>query len=76
MVVLLKPTSTSQGANYSKSDLGLTDVDCITIKSERRLEEAPFAYKPIQIQPVINAQIDAGMVQEVARLQPLLTFKA
>jgi len=53
--------------------LGLTGVDCITLREERRIEEAPVAYKPIQ--PVIEAQVKAEMVSVVARLRPILTFK-
>jgi tRNA-splicing ligase RtcB len=62
------------GATLSEVELGLTGVDCITPREHRRIEEAPLAYKPIQ--PVISSQVEAGMVQEVARLQPILTFKA
>lgn len=54
--------------------LGLDGVDCITLRDERRVEEAPSAYKPIQ--PVIDAQVAAGTIAVVARLRPLLTFKA
>lgn len=63
-----------QGAFVGNRDLGLTGVDCVTLREERRLEEAPAAYKPIQ--PIIDAQVEAGMVKVVARLQPVLTFKA
>lgn len=63
-----------QGACRDEASLGLTGVDCITLREERRIEEAPAAYKPIQ--PVIDAQVRAGMVKVVARLQPVLTFKA
>ncbi|MDY7020659.1 MAG: RtcB family protein [Cyanobacteriota bacterium] len=62
------------GETLSEVELGLSGVDCITPRVHRRIEEAPLAYKPIQ--PVIMAQVEAGMVQEVARLKPLLTFKA
>lgn len=48
--------------------------ECITLKEERRVEEAPAAYKPIG--PVIRAQVEQGLVQPIAALQPLLTFKA
>jgi tRNA-splicing ligase RtcB len=58
----------------AEADLGLAGVDCIARRPERRVEEAPAAYKPIQ--PVIDAQIAAGVVQPVARMRPLLTFKA
>ncbi|BAY18222.1 hypothetical protein NIES21_40660 [Anabaenopsis circularis NIES-21] len=63
-----------QGASQTESELGLTGVDCITLREERRIEEAPAAYKPIQ--SVIDVQVEAGMVDVVARLSPVLTFKA
>ncbi|VEP11426.1 RNA-splicing ligase RtcB [Hyella patelloides LEGE 07179] len=63
-----------KGACRDELSLGLTGVDCVTLREERRLEEAPAAYKPIQ--PVIDAQVEAGMVKVVARLKPILTFKA
>jgi tRNA-splicing ligase RtcB len=65
---------TRQGADKSEDVLGLTGVDCITLREERRIEEAPAAYKPIQ--PVIDAQVEAQMVGVVALMKPLLTFKA
>ena len=48
--------------------------ECVTLKEERRIEEAPSAYKPIG--PVIQSQVEEGLVSPVARLSPLLTFKA
>jgi len=42
--------------------------------SWRRIEEAPAAYKPIG--PVVASQVEAGIVREVARMAPLMTFKA
>ncbi|MBU1432541.1 RtcB family protein [Myxococcota bacterium] len=54
--------------------LGLEGIDCVTPRQTRLIEEAPAAYKPIQ--PVIESQIEAGVVAPVARLKPLLTFKA
>jgi tRNA-splicing ligase RtcB (3'-phosphate/5'-hydroxy nucleic acid ligase) len=63
-----------KGNRESEDDLGLTGVDCITLREERRIEEAPAAYKPIT--PVIDAQVQAGLVEVVARLRPILTFKA
>lgn len=50
------------------------NVDCITLREERRIEEATAAYKPIQ--SVIDVQVKAEMVSVVARLSPVLTFKA
>lgn len=63
-----------RGASETEAELGLTGVDCITLREERRIEEAPAAYKPIQ--SVIDIQVAAGMVEVVARLSPVLTFKA
>ncbi|WP_432812325.1 RtcB family protein [Pantanalinema sp. GBBB05] len=65
---------TRQGNQESEAELGLTGVDCLTLRAERRIEEAPAAYKPIT--PVIEAQVQAGLVQVVARMRPILTFKA
>ncbi|AFY31134.1 RtcB family protein [Calothrix sp. PCC 7507] len=62
-----------RGASQNEDELGLTGVDCITLRSERRIEEAPAAYKPIQ--SVIDVQVEAEMVGLVARLSPVLTFK-
>lgn len=63
-----------RGASHREEQLGLTGVDCIALREERRIEEAPAAYKPIQ--PVIDVQVEAKMVEVVARLRPILTFKA
>lgn len=60
-------------AHLSREELGLEGVDCITLKEERRVEEAPAAYKPID--SVIRAQVEAGMVRPVAKMRPILTFK-
>jgi tRNA-splicing ligase RtcB len=37
-----------------ESELGLDGVECITLKKERLVQEAPAAYKPIQ--PVVDIQ--------------------
>lgn len=61
----------------SKAPQGLRATrhfECITLKEERRIEEAPSAYKPIG--PVIQSQVEEGLVMPVARLSPILTFKA
>ncbi|NEU79545.1 RtcB family protein [Nostoc sp. UIC 10630] len=63
-----------KGASQNEAELGLTGIDCITLREERRIEEAPAAYKPIQ--SVIDVQVEAEMVDVVARLSPVLTFKA
>ena len=62
-----------RGASQSEAELGLTGVDCITLRQERRIKEAPIAYKPIQ--SVIDVQVEAEMVDVVARLSPVLMFK-
>jgi tRNA-splicing ligase RtcB len=55
-------------------ELGLEGVECITLREERLLEEAPAAYK--EIGPVVDVQVEHGLVRPVAVLEPLLTFKA
>lgn len=62
------------GALETEEELGLTGVDCITLREERRIEEAPAAYKPIK--SVIDVQVEAEIIDVVARLSPILTFKA
>ena len=47
---------------------------CVTLRQERLIEEAPQAYKPIG--PVISAQEEAGLIEPVAALKPWVTFKA
>ncbi|MBX2802185.1 MAG: RtcB family protein [Myxococcales bacterium] len=54
--------------------LGLDGVDCVTLREERLIQEAPAAYKPIH--DVVDAQVRAGVVDVVAVLEPLVTFKA
>ena len=61
------------GRAEMKGKLGLEGVECITMREERRIEEAPAAYKPIG--SVIDAQVKAGIATPVAKLRPLLTFK-
>lgn len=41
---------------------------CVTLRDERRIEEAPEAYKPIG--PVIDAQEQAGLIRSAVRLKP------
>ena len=69
-----RATSRHDMNRVDDDDLGLAGVDCVTPRPERRREEAPAAYKDIA--PVIDAQVDAGVIDVVARLRPLLTFKA
>lgn len=58
----------------ARDDAKQGDWQCITLREERLIEEAPAAYKPIG--PVIDAQQEAGLIRGVARLRPWLTFKA
>lgn len=46
---------------------------CVTLREERRIEEAPAAYK--NIGPIIEAQQEAGLIQTAVRFRPWLTFK-
>jgi tRNA-splicing ligase RtcB (3'-phosphate/5'-hydroxy nucleic acid ligase) len=55
-------------------DVGADQVECITLKAERLIEEAPAAYNAID--PVIEVQARVGIAKPVARLAPVLTFKA
>lgn len=50
------------------------DWHCVTLREERRVEEAPVAYK--RIGPVIEAQESQDMIRGVVRLRPWVTFKA
>ncbi|WP_267895829.1 RtcB family protein [Paracidovorax avenae] len=47
---------------------------CVPLREERRIEEAPHAYKPTG--PVIDAQESAGLVKAAVKLKPWVTFKA
>lgn len=48
--------------------------ECVTLREERRIEEAPEAYKPIG--PVLDAQVAAGMLTPLVEVVPVVTFKA
>lgn len=54
--------------------LGLEGIECITLKEERKIEEAPGAYK--EIGPVIQSQVEEKTVEVIAVFAPLVTFKA
>ena len=58
----------------NKNLLGLEGVECITLKEERMIEEAPGAYKDIG--PVIKSQVEEKTVEVIAVFSPLVTFKA
>ena len=53
---------------------GEASWQCVTLREERRIEEAPSAYKPVG--PVLQAQEAAGLIKASVRLKPWLTFKA
>lgn len=65
-----------QAMRALRPSVGKDDLawQCVTLKEERKVEEAPMAYK--KIGPVISAQEEAGLLKSVAKLKPLLTFKA
>ncbi|MBV8633519.1 MAG: RtcB family protein, partial [Burkholderiaceae bacterium] len=50
------------------------DWHCVTLREERRIEEAPQAYKPVG--PVIESQEEAGLIRAAVKLKPWITFKA
>ncbi len=59
--------------NRDGEELGLGCVDCITLKEERRIEEAPCAYN--NIDEVVAVQVENEIVTPVAKMRPLMTFK-
>jgi len=75
--------SASHGAGRAKSRLdmhrmdesllGLSGVECVAIREDRKIEEAPAGYKDVA--SVVQSQVDQGIVDVVAKLRPLLTFK-
>jgi tRNA-splicing ligase RtcB len=60
--------------DFSYLATGLPGWQCVTLREERRIEEAPSAYKPVG--PVIAAQEAAGLIRAAVRLRPWMTFKA
>lgn len=81
----LKSASHGAGRNYSRNTisfkgkkdyslLGLDGIECITLKEERKIEEAPAAYK--EIGEVIRSQVEENVVSPIAVFSPLVTFKA
>jgi release factor H-coupled RctB family protein len=60
---------------YTVAQLSRTKLGSHVICADRQLiyEEAPEAYKPID--SIISALVDAGLVQLIARLKPVLTYK-
>ncbi|WP_353056207.1 RtcB family protein [Janthinobacterium sp. JC611] len=75
-VVVMRRSIRRQAMRAMRPTVGGDEMafQCVTLREERRVEEAPMAYK--KIGPVIAAQEEAGLLQSVARLKPLLTFKA
>lgn len=81
----LQSASHGAGRNYSRSDLrykskrsyedlGLDKVECITLKEERKIEEAPAGYK--EIGEVIRSQVEENVMSTIAVFSPIVTFKA
>lgn len=60
--------------SFNKDEIDNHTVECITLREERRIEEAPEAYKDIEA--VIKVQTDKHMIVPVAKMKPILTFKA
>lgn len=58
----------------NRASPGEATWECVTLREERRIEEAPSAYKPIG--PVIDAQEQAGLLRSAVRFKPWVTFKA
>jgi tRNA-splicing ligase RtcB len=54
--------------------LNLDKIECVTLKEERKIEEAPGAYK--EIGPIIRSQVEEKTVEVIAIFSPLITFKA
>ena len=48
-------------------------LDILEKYEKRVMEEAPYAYKPVE--PVVDSVADAGIARKVARLFPLCTVK-
>jgi tRNA-splicing ligase RtcB len=46
---------------------------CLTTNEARKIEEHPSAYKPIG--PVIDSQVEQGLIEGLVELKPLWTFK-
>ncbi|MBF5007340.1 RtcB family protein [Diaphorobacter caeni] len=63
-----------QDTRRMKRELVDSVWQCITLREERLIEEAPSAYKPVG--PVLQAQEEAGLIRASVRLKPWLTFKA
>jgi tRNA-splicing ligase RtcB len=61
-------------AKKSPAGVPPRQFECLTLREERRIEEAPSAYKPIG--PVITSQVEEGLVRPIASLSAILTFKA
>ena len=81
----LRSASHGAGRNYSRGEisfkgkknnslLGLDGIECITLTEERKIEEAPGAYK--NIGKVIQSQVDEKVVEPIAIFSPITTFKA
>lgn len=63
-----------QETRRMKQELIESTWQCVTLREERLIEEAPSAYKPVGA--VLQAQEEAGLIRASVRLKPWVTFKA
>jgi tRNA-splicing ligase RtcB len=56
------------------SDGEQTAWRCLSLNEERKIEEAPAAYKPVG--PVLTSQEEKAMIRAAVRFRPWLTLKA
>lgn len=68
-----RATSCNQ-KDRKKKDGGEWEFQCETLSQSRLVEEGPWAYKSIN--EVIDSQSAVGMASKIARLKPIVTFKA
>ena len=63
------------GHKYKREDLYRTALGSRVVCGNKELlyDEAPQAYK--NCETVINDMVDAGLIEVVAKLRPVLTFK-
>jgi tRNA-splicing ligase RtcB len=69
-----RPRGDMRKSEARGEDIGLAGIECITLRRERMIEEAPAAYKDVD--PVVAIQAEVGVARPVARMRPILTFKA
>jgi tRNA-splicing ligase RtcB len=69
-----RPRGDMRKSEARGDDIGLAGIECIALRRERMIEEAPAAYKDVD--PVVAIQAEVGIARPVAKMRPLLTFKA